>query len=105
MRMEQRVSVSRRDALRGGAVVALVVVGCKGERTPPTCTDTASLSPDDAKVRQTLAYQDRAPDRNKACDHCAQFVEPPSADVCGGCKVLKGPISPAGTCKVFAAKT
>ena len=103
--MNGKVVVSRRDALRGGVVVSLVIVGCKGERTPPICTDTKGLSPDDAKVRETLAYQDRAPDKTKSCDHCAQFVEPPSADVCGGCKVLKGPISPAGTCKVFAPKT
>lgn len=101
--MKTNVLVSRRDALLGGVVVGLVVVGCK-ERAAPTCTDTTGLSPDDLKPRETLAYQDRSPDPHKACDHCAQYVEASSASVCGGCKVLKGPVSPAGTCKVFAPK-
>lgn len=99
------MKIARREALRSGAVVALVVVGCKGERTPPTCTDTAGLSPDDAKARETLAYVDRSPDPAKRCSKCVQFIEGPSETVCGGCKVLKGPISPAGGCKVFAPKS
>jgi hypothetical protein len=103
-RME-RNGVSRRDVLRAGGVVALVVVGCKSNRTLPTCTDTTGLTPDEIKVRETLAYNDRSPDPNKACERCVQYGAGPSAESCANCKVLKGPISPAGTCKVFAPKT
>lgn len=87
-------------------VVALVVVGagCK-KKEPPACTDTAGMTPDDVKARETLGYVDRGPDQAKICSKCVQFVDGPSADVCSGCKVVKGPISPLGTCKVFAAKT
>jgi hypothetical protein len=99
------IPVSRREALRSGTVVvALAVVGC-GKKEPPTCSDTAGMSPEDIKARETLAYQDRGPDPNKQCAKCVQFVEGPSATVCASCKVVKGPISPAGTCKVFAPKT
>jgi hypothetical protein len=103
--MERTSVVSRRDALRSGVVVALVVVGCKGNRTLPTCTDTTGLSPEEIKVRETLAYNDRTPDPNKACDRCVQYTSGPSSEACGGCKVLKGPICPGGTCKVFAPRT
>jgi hypothetical protein len=98
--------MSRRLLLRtGAAAVGLVIVGCKSKTAEPAvCTDTAGLSPEDAAPRTSLAYQDRSTDPTKTCDKCVQFVEPASAGACGGCKVLKGPISPAGSCKVFAPK-
>lgn len=84
--------------------MALVVVGCKGNRALPTCTDTTGLPPDQVKLRETLAYADRAPDPAKTCEQCAQYEAGPSAEACGSCKLMKGPICPGGTCKVFAAR-
>jgi hypothetical protein len=47
------------------------------------------------KISQTaVAYQDR-PDGDKRCDKCAQF-QPPDA-----CKMVEGPISPQGSCRIF----
>ena len=42
-----------------------------------------------------VAYQDQ-PDGDKECAKCAQF-EPPA-----GCKLVDGPISPQGYCRLFA---
>jgi hypothetical protein len=105
--MSSKSEISRRLLLQTGvAAVGLVVIGCKSKPAEPaTCTDTTGLSADDLAPRTSLTYQDRSPDPAKTCDKCVQFVEPASAGSCGGCKVLKGPISPAGTCKVWAAKT
>jgi hypothetical protein len=104
--MLSKHGMSRRLVLQtGAAAVSLVVFGCRGKQAPAaTCTDTNGMAPDDVAPRSTLAYQDRATDPTRACDKCVQFVEPASAGTCGACKVLKGPISPAGSCKVFAAK-
>ena len=97
--------LSRRSLLVGGAsFVGLAASGCKGTPAPPTCTDTTGLSAEDAQTRSTLAYADRAPDPSRTCAKCAQYIAAPNDGACGSCKLLKGPISPAGTCKVFTAK-
>ncbi len=97
----------RREVLRGSlGLFGVALLGCKkAPATPPVCTDESGLTPDDKTARSSLAYQDRSPDPTKACDKCQQYVDPPAAGQCGSCKVLKGPISSAGTCKVFAARS
>lgn len=95
--------LTRRDLLqRSLALGGLVAIGCKGTAAPPTCTDVGGLSSDDARARETLLYVDRAADPAKRCEGCTQFLE--AKQGCGSCRILKGPISPAGSCKVFAAK-
>ena len=44
--------------------------------------------------KKAVAYQDH-PDGDKQCDKCAQF-QPPDA-----CKMVEGPISPQGSCRIF----
>ena len=47
------------------------------------------------KISKTpVAYQDQ-PDGDKQCAKCAQF-QPPDA-----CKMVEGPISPQGSCRIF----
>jgi hypothetical protein len=47
------------------------------------------------KISKTaVAYQDH-PDGDKQCVKCAQF-QPPDA-----CKLVEGPISPQGSCRIF----
>jgi hypothetical protein len=45
--------------------------------------------------KAAVAYQDQ-PDGDKECSRCAQFQPP--AD----CKLVDGPISPHGYCRLFA---
>jgi hypothetical protein len=98
--------LSRRDVLQKSAALGLfAVVGtaCGKEQKVLSCTDTMSLSAADAAVRTSLAYQDKSPEPGKSCTGCQQFI-PAAPDACGTCKVLKGPINPAGYCKSFAPK-
>jgi hypothetical protein len=44
--------------------------------------------------KKAVAYQDH-PDGDKECARCAQF-QPPDA-----CKMVEGPISPQGSCRIF----
>jgi hypothetical protein len=101
--------LSRRDVLRRGAVLgalaALGAAACGKEKSPAlTCTDISGLSAGDLQVRTTLAYVDQSTEPGKSCANCQQFVAPATAGTCGTCKVLKGPINPAGNCKSFVAK-
>ena len=68
-----------------GAVTAVTAVG-------------ASLKPASATIKISQAavgYQDH-PDGDKRCGKCVQFVAPDT------CKMVDGPISPQGYCRIFA---
>jgi len=101
--------LSRRDMLRSSAVLsALAVAGASAACSKPkpaalSCTDTSALTPTDAMIRSSLGYVDNSTEPGKACSGCLQFL-PATPDACGACKVVKGPINPAGYCKSFAPK-
>jgi hypothetical protein len=100
--------LSRRDVLeRGAALGVLTVFGAAacGKEQPKalSCVDTSSLAFADVQVRTTLAYVDVSVEPGKSCTGCQQFV-PVAPNVCGTCKVVKGPINPKGYCKSFVAK-
>lgn len=68
----------------------------------PSCTDVTGLSPEDVTQRlNTAGYADNSPDPAKKCSGCAQFQ---AGSGCGTCKVIKGPINPEGTCKLWVAR-
>lgn len=102
---------SRREALKHGSLLGIVALvgaaGCRQEQAsgPPSCTDTTGLTPAELTVRTALAYTDTSADAGRICTRCAQFVPSQNApNACGSCKVLKGPISPLGSCRSFLAK-
>jgi len=97
--------VTRRSLLLTSASV-LGLIGASACKTagPASCTDVSALTPEERKVRTTLGYVDRSPQPGKPCIKCVQYISPPSSDQCGGCKVLKGPVHPAGYCLVFAPR-
>jgi hypothetical protein len=79
-------------------------VACRGKTTPPECSDTSSLTPSERDMRSsTLGYVDRSPDATKTCSGCQQFSRVPGS-ACGRCAVVRGPISPQGRCKKWAAR-
>jgi len=95
----------RREALRHLAVFSAAVIlpasllACSKKTS---CLDVTGLSSDEITQRNTTAaYVDESPDVSKYCDHCVQFV---AGQGCGSCKIVKGPINPQGSCKLFVAK-
>ncbi len=101
---------SRRHLLRRGALLALGLGGMAActrgkEVGPASCTDPLALAPDDALARQTLGYVEPAANKGRACVSCQQFIPAASPGSCGACKVMKGPIHPEATCKVFSPRS
>jgi hypothetical protein len=85
---------NRREFIKlGSAAIPLLVVA-----------DQAS-SATNAAMRNALKYQN-APNGDKACAGCAQFVPGKSATSLGGCKLMPGDteISPKGYCTAWTAK-
>ncbi len=98
---------SRRDVLRGAAGLAVALGGvtaCKRDPPPFSCREGAGLSPDEAALREALAYAEPALDSTRTCAACQQFMKAGAEGSCGQCKVMKGPIHPSGSCKVFSPK-
>jgi hypothetical protein len=101
--------VSRRGLLGGAATAALAVVGvgvgvagCK--KAPLVCDGLPGIAPADVQLRTTLDYKDTTLALDRLCVDCTLFVAAPTEDACGGCKVVRGPINPKGTCRVFLRK-
>lgn len=98
------VPVLSRRAFVGTLFAAPGVAALACSKAPPpfSCTDVSGLTEPDRSARVILLYQDLSPTPEKECERCTQYV--PAAEGCGSCKVVRGPIHPRGTCKVFAAK-
>lgn len=84
---EQSGLLSRRALLRHAVGAAGATASLCGQPHPAGAAIKIS--------KAAVAYQDR-PDGDKECVKCAQF-EPPAA-----CKLVDGPISPQGYCRLFA---
>jgi hypothetical protein len=100
--------IPRREALQQLAVLsvsALAPAGLLACSRKASCTDVTGLGTDDVNQRINVAsYVDQAPDPAKKCVLCVQFIAATAPNACGLCKVVKGPINPDGTCKLFVAK-
>ena len=85
--MSARSALLCRRALLQYAVytVSVVTIYCA---SPGPATAVPKIS------KKAVAYQDH-PDGDKECAKCAQF-QPPDA-----CKMVEGPISPQGSCRIF----
>jgi hypothetical protein len=100
--------LSRRDLFQQSAALGVLAVvgasGCgKSQPAGPSCSDTSGLAAADVGVRTALAYSEVSMEPGKSCSICQQFL-PGAPNACGTCKVVRGPINPAGSCKAFAAK-
>jgi hypothetical protein len=95
-----------RRALLGTAVTALAALtgaaACR--KKPLVCDGLPGLAPADLQLRTTLQYLDTTPVPDRACVNCTLYVAAPEDGQCGTCKVVKGPIHPNGTCKIFIRK-
>jgi hypothetical protein len=99
--------MSRRELLITTASLSTLALGaaaCSKRAAALVCTDTTGLSPADYNVRVALEYVDISTTPGKTCSNCQQFLPGVAPDICGACKVVKGPINPTGNCKSFVAK-
>jgi len=81
-------NVSRRDLLRGAAMIAggaAIVVG--------------TALPAEAKMPQKAAAYQETPKGDQACSTCALFKSPSS------CTLVDGTISPNGWCRFYSKKS
>jgi hypothetical protein len=100
-----RARIGRRAVLVGAAGVAgalLPVVTACGKALPIACSSEDGLSDGEKAERAAMAYVDVASDRTRMCESCQQWLPPAESAHCGACKVMKGPIHPRGSCKVFS---
>jgi hypothetical protein len=95
-------SVTRRHLILIAPAAALAFAAACKKGPPASCGDKGSLTADDVTARNALAYTDLSTDPAQLCVKCRQYVPGPSAEACGTCKVVKGPIHPNGTCRAFA---
>lgn len=99
-------SIQRRHLLlvaTAAATTALGVVAAGCKRLPETCPPEP-LSAADRELRDKLHYTDHSPEPQKLCNGCQQYTHEGDRD-CGGCKLMKGPIHPAGYCVAFSARS
>ena len=97
------MSQTRRGFL--GSLGLLALGGCSmSGSVPASCVDVAGLAEEEVKARTALGYADRATDPTRACKGCNQWIAATTSGACGGCKLMKGPIHPDGSCKAFTPR-
>ncbi len=83
-----RAVPSRRLVLRATVVTLGAAAGAAASAKPAAAVVKISKS--------AVAYQDH-PQGDKRCEKCLQFQAPDS------CKLVDGPVSPQGFCRIFSA--
>jgi hypothetical protein len=96
-------AITRRHVLTLLTTAALVPAAVACSKPELNCSDAAGLTPDELAARSAAAYVDKSADPAKPCSTC-KLYQPKSADACGGCSLIKGPINPNGGCKSWAPK-
>lgn len=88
----------------GASGLAMLGVGCGGEEAL-TCNDTSGLSAAEQSTRSGAEYVDTSPHGvSKQCLNC-NFKQNLTANACGTCTVVPGPIHPNGYCTLWVAAT
>jgi hypothetical protein len=84
-----------------GMGAAVVLAACRVAREDLACDDTGGLTADDLLGRSNVSYVAPSPHREKTCVGCQHYTG--SAERCGGCTLLKGPIHPRAYCRLWVA--
>lgn len=67
------------------------------------CNDPASLTEVETVQREALQYVELSEVPDQDCTNCNQNEPPSGGSGCGTCKIVPGPINPAGHCSVWVA--
>jgi len=65
------------------------------------CPDQDKLTAQETSIRDGLKYVDQSPLPARRCDNCKLYVNAVKGALCGGCKVVPGPIHPQGHCTAW----
>ena len=84
------IDSDKRASLRGMVRAGLGVLAAG--------TMARQASAQDQKIAQTLVQYQAGPKDGLRCDHCVNWVDP------NACKIVVGPINPAGWCVAYAPK-
>lgn len=118
----RETELTRRSFIQRTAAVGAVTVGsgyllagCSGgtstggegggETAALDCSDISALTPEQVQTRTSLVYVEKSELPDKNCLNCQQYTAGASADACGTCTVVPGPINPAGNCTAWVQKT
>jgi hypothetical protein len=71
------------------------------ETTSDPCGDLTGLTGPEIEVRKNFDYVSQTPYPDKRCNNCKLWIAPKKGEVCGGCKIIKGPINPDGHCTAW----
>ena len=101
---------NRRDFVKNAAIVsvggiATLVFACSSKtqgQTASVCYAPEKLTDKERKAYENVAYVEQTLTPTKRCDNCNLWIAAADGKACGGCKILKGPINPAGFCTVWA---
>lgn len=96
--------------LGGGFLLSLAACGREGRGTAvvagtaDACSDISALGSSESSMRSALRYVELSPyGEAKNCANC-HFFSMASAEGCGRCEPVKGPISPTGHCTIWTAR-
>ncbi len=92
----ERKPLSRRDVLKGAALLAGLATVSLAEIRPAAAAGTVPKS--------AMKYQDQ-PKGKQDCSNCVQFIPGKTPTAAGECKVVAGAISPHGWCVAYTAKS
>lgn len=122
--MKNPKEFTRRDFLLRASALGVAAAGggsllaaCGGKEATPdvqppassetvaegSCNDLTGLTEQEKQMRGALQYVDVTDIPDKRCDNCQLYIPPEGGAACGGCKILKGPVAPAGHCTSWAA--
>ncbi len=117
--MKNQDKLTRKEFLISAGVVGTTLIfgstifnACKKEESKPQqtktegpkCDDVTGLKPEDIEQRKNLQYVDNSPEPSKLCSNCALYIPAEAGAPCGGCNLIKGPISPNGWCTSWVPK-
>lgn len=101
------IELSRRELFRylalGAATAPLVPALAHAAKNE--CSAASDIPKSEKQVRKALKYTDNSPKADKQCADCELFEAAGSAEACGGCKTVPGPIHPKGHCTAWVAKS
>lgn len=99
--VNRRQFLERAAMIGAGLSAAALLGGCKAGGGGTDCSDVSALSETELASRTTSNYVERSPHAAKTCANCALYTG--TADSCGVCSVVRGPIKAAGYCDLWVA--